>query len=113
MNRAKYGAVPRVDANGAEVGCDSKVINEAVLAFCMKYILEHIQLTRTSITERLMSNIAIMQQSESAVNTQLLEDEIENLTRKKRKAIDLMLDELISKEDLKKQIEYKFQSGCL
>jgi len=53
-----------------------------------------------------MSNIAIMQQSESAVNTQLLEDEIENLTRKKRKAIDLMLDELISKEDLKKQIEY-------
>lgn len=106
MNRAKYGAVPRVDANGAEVGCDSKVINEAVLAFCMKYILEHIQLTRTSITERLMSNIAIMQQSESAVNTQLLEDEIENLTRKKRKAIDLMLDELISKEDLKKQIEY-------
>ncbi len=51
MNRAKYGSTPRVDANGAEVGCDSKSINETVLAFCMKYILEHIQLTRTSITE--------------------------------------------------------------
>lgn len=106
MNRAKYGSTPRVDANGAEVGCDSKSINETVLAFCMKYILEHIQLTRTSITERLMNNIAIMQQSEPAVNTQPLKDEIENLTKKKRKAIDLMLDELISKEDLKYQTEY-------
>ena len=106
VNRAKYGSTPRVDANGAEVGCDSKSINETVLAFCMKYILEHIQLTRTSITERLMNNIAIMQQSEPAVNTQPLKDEIENLTKKKRKAIDLMLDELISKEDLKYQTEY-------
>jgi len=106
VNRAKNGSTPRVDANGAEVGCDSKSINETVLAFCMKYILEHIQLTRTSITERLMSNIAIMQQNEPAVNTQPLKDEIENLTKKKRKAIDLMLDELISKEDLKQQTEY-------
>lgn len=106
VNRAKYGSTPRVDANGAEVGCDSKSINETVLTFCMKYILEHIQLTRTSITERLMSNIAIMQQNEPAVNTQPLKDEIENLTKKKRKAIDLMLDELISKEDLKQQTEY-------
>ena len=106
VNRAKYGSTPRVDANGAEVGCDSKSINETVLAFCMKYILEHIQLTRTSITERLMNNIAIMQQSEPAVKTQPLKDEIENLTKKKRKAIDLMLDELISKEDLKYQTEY-------
>lgn len=106
VNRAKYGSTPRVDANGAEVGCDSKSINETVLAFCMKYILEHIQLTRTSITERLMNNIAIMQQNEPAVNTQPLKDEIENLTKKKRKAIDLMLDELISKEDLKQQTEY-------
>lgn len=106
VNRAKYGSTPRVDANGAAVGCDSKSINETVLAFCMKYILEHIQLTRTSITERLMNNIAIMQQSEPAVNTQPLKDEIENLTKKKRKAIDLMLDELISKEDLKYQTEY-------
>ncbi len=59
MNRAKYGSTPRVDANGAEVGCDSKSINETVLTFCMKYILEHIQLTRTSITERLMNNIVL------------------------------------------------------
>lgn len=106
VNRAKYGSTPRVDANGAEVGCDSKSINETVLAFCMKYILEHIQLTRTSITERLMNNIVLMQQNEPAVNTQPLKDEIENLTKKKRKAIDLMLDELISKEDLKQQTEY-------
>ncbi len=106
VNRAKYGSTPRVDANGAEVGCDSKSINETVLAFCMKYILEHIQLTRTSITERLMNNIVLMQQNEPAVNTQPLKDEIENLTKKKRKAIDLMLDGLISKEDLKQQTEY-------
>ena len=32
--------------------------------------------------------------------------EIESYNRKKRKAIDLLLDELITKEDLKKQTEY-------
>ena len=40
------------------------------------------------------------------LHIQSLKIEIENLSRKKRKAIDLMLDDMLSKEDLKKQTEY-------
>lgn len=106
VNRKKYGANPRVDKNGAEVGCNNKAINEKVLEYCMKYILERIQVSRSEIVEQLLSEIQIIQQNEPSVNIEPLKAEIENLTRKKRKAIDLMLDELISKEDLKKQTEF-------
>lgn len=106
VNREKYGANPRVDKNGAEVGCNNKAINERVLEYCMKYILEHIQVSRSEIVSQLISEIQIIQQNEPSVNVEPLKAEIENLGRKKRKAIDLMLDELISKEDLKKQTEF-------
>ena len=106
VNRAKYGANPRVDKNGAEVGCDSKAINENVLAFCMKYILKHIQVSRNKIVNKLLTEIQIMQQYKPSVNIEPLKAEIETLKKKKHKAIDLMLDELISKEDLKNQTEF-------
>lgn len=106
VNRAKYGTEHRIDANGAEVGCNNKAINEKVLERCMKYILEHIQVSRSEIVSQLLSEIQIIQQNEPSVNVEPLKVEIENLGRKKRKAIDLMLDELISKEDLKSQTEF-------
>lgn len=34
------------------VGCDNHAINEVVPEVCMKHILEYIQFTRSSITER-------------------------------------------------------------
>ena len=106
VNRAKYGNIPRIDANGAEVGCDSKAINETVLVYCMKYILEQIQVSRAEIVGQLLEEIKIIQNNESAVNCEPLKEEIENLSYKKRKAIALMLDDLISKENLKKQSEF-------
>lgn len=106
VNRAKYGANPRVDANGFKAGCDNKAINENVLSFCMKYILEQIQVSRSEIVAQLMEDIQLIQRNEPTVNCEPLKEEIENLSRKKRKAIDLMLDDLISKDDLKKQTEF-------
>lgn len=106
VNRSKYGKNHRIDANGAEVGCDNRSINELVLLRCMKYILEHIQVSKDRIINKLLSEIRIIQQNEPSVNTEPLKAEIENLKKKKHKAIDLMLDELISKEDLKNQTEF-------
>ena len=106
VNRAKYGNNHRIDSNGAEVGCDNKSINENVLAFCMKYILERIQISRSEIVEQLISEIKAIQQNEPTVNTDNLRAEIDKLTRKKHKAIDLMLEELITKDDLREQTEF-------
>ena len=106
VNRAKYGKKLRVDANGFKAGCDNKAINEIVLAYCMKYLLEQIQVSRSEIVNQLLAEVQIIQNNEPAVNYEPLKVEIENLSRKKRKAIDLMLDDLISKDDLKKQTEF-------
>ena len=106
VNRCKYGKNPRVDANGAEVGCDNHAINEVVLEVCMKHILEYIRFTRSGITERLLENITAMQALKPTFDSEPLKAEIEALNIKKRKAIDLMLDELITKEELKQQTAY-------
>ena len=106
VNRAKYGSVHRVDANGAEVGCDNVTFNEVTLKICMKYLIEHIQVAREDIVSQLLADIQMVQQSEPAYDIEPLKAEIENLSQKKRKAIDLMLDDLLSREDLKKQADF-------
>ena len=72
----------------------------------MKYILKQIQVSRSEIVNQLLAEIQIIQSNEPAVNCEPLKEKIENLNRKKRKAIDLMLDDLISKDDLKNQTEF-------
>ena len=72
----------------------------------MKYILERIQISRSEIVEQLISEIKAIQQNEPTVNTDNLRAEIDKLTRKKHKAIDLMLEELITKDDLREQTEF-------
>ena len=106
VNRAKYGSVHRVDANGAEVGCDNVTFNEVTLKICMKYLIKHIQVAREDIVSQLLADIQMVQQNEPASDIEPLKAEIENLSRKKRKAIDLMLDDLLSREDLKKQADF-------
>ena len=106
VNRTKYGNIARVDANGAEVGCDNTAFNEVTLRKCMKYLIEHIQVAREDIVTQLLADIQMVQQCDMTADTEPLKAEIENLSRKKRKAIDMMLDELLSREDLKKQVDY-------
>lgn len=72
----------------------------------MQRILEHITRSRDEVIEDLMREIAQMQKSDKVVDTAPLEVEIEKLGTKKRNAIDLMLEGLISKSDLKKQTEF-------
>ncbi len=61
---------------------------------------------REDIINDLLSEIMFIQQNEPAVNCIPLEVEIESFRQKKQKAIDLMLDDLISKEDLKEQTAF-------
>jgi hypothetical protein len=106
VNRRKYGSTPRVDANGAEVGCDNHGINETVLAFFMGYILRQLQGTREFIVKDLLEEIKAMQRTEKPLDTKPLEDEIEKIIEKKRKVFDMALDEIITKEDLESQMNF-------
>ncbi len=105
-NRAFYGKVPVTDANGEVKGCDNKTTNEPALTAGAKYILRQIQISRVEIEEQLLEEIKIIQKSEPKANVKKLQEQIENLKQKKRNAIDLVLDGLISKEDLAEQNSY-------
>ena len=48
----------------------------------------------------------LMQQNDIRVDVQPLKEQIESYNLKKRKAIDLMIDGLITKEDLRQKTEY-------
>jgi DNA invertase Pin-like site-specific DNA recombinase len=76
VNRAKYGVETRVCANGEEAGCDNNSVNEMLLAFCMKYILEHIQSSREEIIGDLLLEIKAMQKDETAVILKFLKTEL-------------------------------------
>jgi len=104
--RAKFGKELRVDANGDTVGYDNKGVNENVLSFCMKHILEHIQESRENIINDLLIEIQKMQKNEKSIDVKQFETEIEKLSLKKRNAIDLMLESIISKDDLKEQTAF-------
>jgi DNA invertase Pin-like site-specific DNA recombinase len=105
-NRLKFGEEVRV-VNGFTVGCDSGAVNHVVLNACMKHILEHIKIARESIVGDLLLEVQNMQTIDNKpADVTPLETEITNLSRKKREAIDLMLENLITKDDLKEQTAF-------
>ena len=72
----------------------------------MKYIIEQIKDSESNIVEQLLEDIKLMQQNDNRVDVQPMKTQIESYELKKRKAIDLMIDGLITKADLKMQTEY-------
>lgn len=105
-NRAKFGKVIQFDSNGDSVGCPNDSINEHVLEACMKLVVESVQASREEITTALIEDIRSSQAAAPKKNIDDLKTEIEKLESKKTKAIDLMLEGLIGKDDLKKQTEF-------
>lgn len=71
----------------------------------MKLVMEHIQREHSSISEQLLSDIKIIQETAAVTDTKPLQDKIDIISEKKRKAVDLMLEGIISKDDLKVQID--------
>ncbi len=106
INRAKFGKEIRICSNGESVGCDSISVNEHILEECMKSIIEQIHLFRDDIVNNMLSEIQQIQKKQTKFDSAPLKSEIENLKQKKRKAIDLMLGDLLSKEDLKEQANF-------
>jgi DNA invertase Pin-like site-specific DNA recombinase len=103
--RTRIGT-PHKIADGSIIGCDNKGVNSKLLYFSMKYVLSHIQSSQDTIINDLLAEIKLMQKSEEVIDIKVFEDEIAKIESKKSKAIDLMLEDLISKEDLKKQTAF-------
>lgn len=105
-NRQLYGKVKKTAMTGELIGCDNRSVDERILAEAMKNVLYSIQSLRPSLEEEMINEIRQLQSIQKAEDTTPLQNEIENLKQKKRKAVDLTLEGLISKEDLKEQTDF-------
>lgn len=105
-NRRNNGTEITVADNGRSYGCANKGINEQVLLLSLEHILQQIGHTRDEVISDLLCEITAMQKKSTSADVASLESEIEKLNTKKRNSIDLMLEGLISKDDLKKQTEF-------
>lgn len=103
---AIYGSIKK-DADGKLVGCSNSAINERSLRTCMNYCISLVQSEKNSIKKEILSEIKELQKSaEKKTDTKKIQKKVDQLEAKKRKAIDLMLDGLISETDLKSQTEW-------
>lgn len=92
------------DADGNEIGCDNSSINDRSLKTCMNYCITLVQGERDSLKKEILEEISQLQKTAvKKSDSKKIQKKIESLEMKKRKAIDLMLDGLISKEDLQNQ----------
>ena len=105
-NRQIYGTAQKTAPNGEIIGCDNHTLDERILKKVMQTLLKNVQELRPSLEKEMLNEIRLIQSVRKSVDVEPLKAEIENLKEKKRKAIDLMLEELISKDDLKQQTEF-------
>ena len=105
-NRQIYGNELKHAPNGDPIGCDNHIVDERILAKAMSVLLANVQVLRSELESEMLQEIQAIQNIRKEVDTSSLQAEIEYLNAKKRKTIDLMLEGLISKDDLKQQTEF-------
>lgn len=103
---ANHGALKK-DADGKNIGCDNSSINERSLKTCMHYCITLVQGEKDTLKKEILEEISKLQkESAKEMNSKKIQKKIEKLEIKKRQSIDLMLEGLITKEDLKKQTDW-------
>ncbi len=100
---ANHG-LEKTDVFGSRIGCDSPSVNEKSLCACVSYVINQIQNNRDMVVQDLMKEIKSVQTTDSQIDTAPLQERISSIENRKRVAINLVLDGIISKDDLKKQI---------
>ncbi len=100
---ARNGAA-KISPDGEQVGCDNGSVNEKALLTCMHYCICQLQTNQKELKREIMQEInEIKGIHGKKPDTKRIKEKIEALAAKKRKAIDLMLDGLITKADLQEQ----------
>ena len=108
-NRAYYGDTPMTAANGDIIGCDNKTLLVESIERCIKFVLQNIQVSKAELEKQFLDDIRQIQKDQKPADIEALKNEVENLKQKKKNAIDLMLEGLISKDDLAEQNEFYTQ----
>lgn len=97
----------KVSADGELIGCDNGSINERALLACVHYCICQLQTNQKELKKEILQEIkAIKGFPDKKLDTKHIIEKMDSLNAKKRKAIDLMLEGLISKVDLQEQTKW-------
>ena len=111
---ARHGSLKRT-AEGELVGCSNCSVNEKVLLYCIKYgvglILKNQEKQWENVKRRIYSQLEKAGREgdnmEGGVfNANKIKQKIEWMEEKKKRALDAMLEELLTKDELKKQMDW-------
>ena len=76
------------------------------MIICIRFVMEQVRSERDAIINQLMDDVRTIQNTSAAENVAELQKQIEHLIEKKHNAVDLMLEGIISKDDLKSQVAH-------
>ena len=97
----------KLSDTGEKIGCDNGSINERALLTCVHYCICQLQTNQKELKKEVLQEIKeIKGIAVKKLTTKNIREKLDNLNTKKRKAIDLMLDGLISKADLQEQTKW-------
>lgn len=103
---ANHGA-KKISSFGEEIGCDNGFVNEKTLLTCMHYCICKLQTNQKELKREILQEIKeIKAVTEKKPDTKRIQEKMDALAAKKRRAIDLMLDGLITKSDLQEQTKW-------
>ncbi len=97
----------KVSEDGGVIGCDNGSINERALLTCVHYCICQLQTNQKKLKKEILQEIKTMKGiTDKKLDTKRITERMKNLNTKKHKAIDLMLDGLITKADLQEQTKW-------
>lgn len=97
----------KVSEDGEVIGCDNGSINERALLTCVHYCICKLQTNQKELKKEILQEIKTIKGiTDKKQDTKRITEKMEKLNAKKRKAIDLMLDGLITKADLQEQTKW-------
>lgn len=103
---ANHGA-RKLSSFGEQIGCDNGSINEKTLLTCMHYCICKLQANQKELKREILQEIKeIKGITEKKPDTKRIQEKMDALADKKKKAIDLMLDGLITRSDLQEQTKW-------
>ncbi|MCM1174033.1 MAG: recombinase family protein [Blautia sp.] len=92
---------------GDEIGCDNGSVNEKTLLTCMYYCICQLQTNQKELKREITQEIReIKGITGKKPDTKRIQAKMDALAARKRKAIDLMVDGLITRSDLQEQTKW-------
>lgn len=100
---AAYGR-PKQNVMGEWRGCRSLQVNHVTLLYCMKFCISHVQTNKEALKREILQEIQGLYGVTGRIrDTERIEREMEKINHKKKRAIDLVLEGVISRKELKEQ----------